>query len=582
MARRFFVSALLGLFSACCCAQSANAPAEKPEAKVDALFEKMDATVSPGCALSVIRDHKIIYERGYGMADLDHNITITPTTVFHVASMSKQFTAASILLLAAEGKLSVDDPARKYIPELPDFGTPITIRELLHHTSGLRDQWDLLGLSGWRNSHDLITDADVLYVVSRQRELNFPPNTQHLYSNTGYTLLAQIVARVSGQSLRSFTTARIFVPLGMKNTHFRDDFDEIVKNMAYGYRGSGDGYRLGVTNFDTVGATSLLTTVEDLALWDENFYTPRVGGPALIQQMQERGRLADGEQIDYAAGLVLGKYRGLNTVDHNGGDAGYRSDMIRFPDQHFTVACLCNLSSANPSDLTRKVAEIYLGSEMQPGMQSAEAASGEDSKGVALTAEQMQARVGVYVNVKDPGDLVRWVIKDAELQVGNVGQDSTYPVKAISENEFHFLLAPVEFTFLPAKPGAPQQLNIKQPDGKIETFSAVPPFTPTGAELGEYAGIYSSREIDPLYELKVEYVHVPGTTPDQDRAWLVLHRLKSDPDVLHPFTRDFFTAGVGKIRFTRDSKSAITGFLLSTGRVIDLRFERGRPAIAAR
>ena len=234
------------------------------------------------------------------MADLDHNIPITPTTVFHVASMSKQFTAASILLLAQENKLSLDDPVRKYIPELPDFGTPVTIRELLHHTSGLRDQWDLLDLSGWRYSHDLITDADVLYVVSHQHGLNFPSNTKYLYSNTGYTLLAQIVARVSGQSLRSFTTTRIFAPLGMKNTHFRDDFDEIVRNMAYGYVPSGDTYRLSVTNFDTVGATSLLTTVEDLALWDENFYTARIGGPALIQQLQERGKLNNGKQIDYA------------------------------------------------------------------------------------------------------------------------------------------------------------------------------------------------------------------------------------------------------------------------------------------
>ena len=268
MPSRFFAPALFFLLTSSCIAQSGPALADKPETRVDALFQKMNSTVSPGCALSVIRDHKIIYESGYGMADLDHNVPVTPATVFHVASMSKQFTAASILLLAQEGKLSLDDSVRKYIPELPDFGTPITIRELLHHTSGLRDQWELLNLSGWRYSHDLITDADVLYVVSHQRDLNFPPNTQFMYSNTGYTLLAQIVARVSGQSFRSFTTERIFVPLGMKNTHFRDDFDEIVKNMAYGYVSSGDTFRLSVTNFDTVGATSLLTTVEDLALWD--------------------------------------------------------------------------------------------------------------------------------------------------------------------------------------------------------------------------------------------------------------------------------------------------------------------------
>ena len=530
----------------------------------------MDTTVSPGCALSVIRDHKIIYERGYGMADLDHNIPITPESVFHVASMSKQFTAAAILLLAQEGKLSLDDPAREYLPELPDFGTPITIRELLHHTSGLRDQWDLLNLSGWRYSRDLITDADVLYVVSHQRELNFPPNTQFLYSNTGYTLLAQIVARVSGQSFRSFTTARIFAPLGMKNTHFRDDFDEIVKNMAYGYAPSGETYRLSVTNFDTVGATSLLTTVEDLALWDENFYNPRVGGHALIEQLEQRGKLNDGSQLDYAGGLEIGKYRGLNTVDHGGADAGYRSDLIRFPDQHFSVACLCNLASADPGDLARKVAEVYLSSAMQP----AEPPHASDSKPFALTPEQMQAKAGIYVNVKDPDDLVRWVIKDGKLQVGNVGEDRTYDAKPISENQFQLGdVEHVDITFLPFRPGAPLQLTIKQPDGKIETFSAAPAFAPSTAELAQYAGIYSCPEIDPLYELKIE--------PSEGKDRLVLHHLKSGPDTLHPVIRDFFTVGAGKIRFTRDSKGVISGFMLSTERVVDLPFQRGRPAIPA-
>lgn len=252
------------------------------DAQVDKLFAAWNKTTSPGCALSVMKDGRIIYKRGYGMADLDHDVVITPSSVFHVASMSKQFTATLILLLAQEGKLSLDDEARKYIPELPDFGDRITIRHLIHHTSGLRDQWDLLGLAGWRYSLDLITDEDVLSVMARQKDLNFRPGDRYLYCNTGYTLLAQIVKRVIGRSLRDFTAARIFEPLGMKNTHFRDDHAEIVKGMAYGYVPSFDTFKLSITNFDTVGATSLLTTVEDLALWDENFYNPRVGGRQLI------------------------------------------------------------------------------------------------------------------------------------------------------------------------------------------------------------------------------------------------------------------------------------------------------------
>jgi CubicO group peptidase (beta-lactamase class C family) len=572
------IAASLLLSSSTVHSQDQPTPENLP-ANVDVIFQKVDSTVSPGCSLSVMKDGKIIYERGYGMADLDHNIANTPLTVFHVASMSKQITAASILLLAQQGKLSLDDPARKYIPELPDFGAPVTIRQLIHHTSGLRDQWDLLGLSGWRYSLDLITNDDVLYVISHQKELNFSPGSKHLYSNTGYTLLGEIVKRVSGQSLREFTSKNIFQPLGMKNTHFRDDHGEIVKNMAYGYEPSKDTFRLSVTNFDTVGATSLITTVEDLALWDENFYNPRVGGPELIKQMLERGRLNNGEQLDYASGLVIGTYRGLHTVDHGGADAGYRSDLIRFPEQHFSSACLCNLATANPSDLNRKVADVYLAKEMKP---AGPAHAVDDAKPIALTPAQMQPKAGTYVNVKDKDDYVRWILKDGKLQVGNYDDDQTYDVKALSENQFRLTLAPIEFTFLPVKPGASAQFTLRQEDGKLETFSATQPYTPSPAQLDEYAGVYSSSEIDPLFKIEVEHQHIVGAEPaQQDQLGLVLHRAKNDSDVLHPIAPDFFAASAGKIRFTRDTKGKVDGFLLNTGRILNMRFVRGCPAIAA-
>ena len=335
--------------------------------QVNKIFAKWDSTTSPGCALSVMKDGQIIYKRGYGMADLDHDIPITPETVFHVASISKQFTAAAILLLAQDGKLSLDDDVHKYITELPDFGARITIRHLLHHTSGLRDQWELLGLAGWRYSLDLITDDDVLELMSRQKDLNFKPGDQYVYCNTGFTLLAQIVMRVSGQSLREFTTSHISRPLAMKSTHFRDNHAEIVKRIAYGYVDAkgGDGYSLSVTNFDTVGATSLLTRVEDLAQWDENFYRPLVGGTELVQQQLQRGKLNSGVELDYASGLIHCKYRGLPTVGHGGADAGYRADLLRFPEQHFSVACLCNKGEINPGQLTQKVADIYLADEFK-------------------------------------------------------------------------------------------------------------------------------------------------------------------------------------------------------------------------
>ena len=217
------------------------------------------------------KDGKLIYSRGYGMANLDHSIPNTPQTPFHVASVSKQFTAASIVLLAQEGRLSLDDDVRKYLPEVPDLGATITLRQLIHHTSGIRDQWELLGLAGWRYSLDRINDDDVLRLMTRQRKLNFAPNSRYMYSNMGYTLLALVVKRVSGQSLREFTTERIFKPLGMGNSHFRNDHAEIVPGFANGYERADDSFRTSVTNFDTTGATSLLATAEDLLRWDENF-----------------------------------------------------------------------------------------------------------------------------------------------------------------------------------------------------------------------------------------------------------------------------------------------------------------------
>ena len=229
-----------------------GAAAQNPA--VDKIFSALDKKDSPGCALAVMREGKVIYSRAYGMADLDHDLPITPASVFHVASISKQFTAASILMLAEEGKLSIDDDVHKYIPELPDFGVKITLRHLLTHTSGMRDQWAMLGMNGWRLNLDLITDQDVLDILSKQKALNFPPGEQYLYSNSGFTLLALTVKRVSGKSLREFTQERIFGPLGMTHTFFRDNHAEIVKNIAYGYLQAGRGkFELRVTQFDTVG-----------------------------------------------------------------------------------------------------------------------------------------------------------------------------------------------------------------------------------------------------------------------------------------------------------------------------------------
>ncbi len=521
-------------------------------AKVDQLFQAWNKPDSPGCALSVMKDGRIIYKRGYGMADLDHDVPITPSTVFHVASVSKQFTAAAIVLLLQKGKLSLDDEVRKYVPELPDFGERISIRHLIHHTSGLRDQWDLLGLAGWRYSLDLITDNDVLAVMSMQKDLNFHPGDRHLYCNTGYTLLAQIVKRVSGESFRQFTDENIFRPLGMKSTYFRDDHAEIVKGIAYGYVPSLKTFRLSVTNFDTVGATSLMTTVEDLALWDENFYNPRVGGKALIDQLLERGKLNSGEVLDYAFGLAHGKYKGLTTMDHGGADAGYRADLLRFPGQHFSVACLCNLS-INPSELTRQVADVYLAADLKP------AAPKPEAPAVKLTEAQLADNAGIYYDHE--GDVIRrFIVKDGSLRA-QVGMQ-TIELKPLSETKFRPSVQATELRFEPV--GATGMRLISTPDSgaRPTVYEREEEFKPTEEQLKEFAGVYRSDEIEPLFRMSLR------------DGKLVLERLKAGPATLEPAIKDLFTSPAGNIRFTRDARGQVTGFILGNGRVLNFRFRR--------
>ena len=544
--------AFLFLASPAAVAQDAWSP--ELAAKVDKLFERMDKPTSPGCAVAVVRDGRVVHTRGYGMANLDHDIVITPSTVFHVASVSKQFTAAAILLLAREGKLSLDDDVRKHIPELPDFGTTITIRHLVHHTSGLRDQWELLILAGWRYSLDLITDDDVLQMMARQKDLNFRPGAEHLYCNTGYTLLATIVKRVSGQTFREFTAARIFSPLGMTRTFFRDDHAEIIKGQAYGYVPNRDTYKLSVTNFDTAGATSLHTTVEDLALWDRNFYDGRVGGQAFLEALLKKGSLANGEELAYASGLTHGTYRGLATVGHGGSDAGYRSDFVRFPTEKFSVVCLCNLSTSNPGELTRRVADVVLDGKLGP----VPAAPTDDRPVITLSAEELARSEGLYWQ-RGTDNYRRLAAKGGVMET--VFGPTGTPLRSVGRGLF---AGRVIDLLVEAGPDGRRRLTetVRAGIAKPVVFEAVEPFAPTPAQAAEYAGVYHSEEIEPAYRLELS------------DGRLCLRRLKVAQVTLEPLTRDVFRGSAGTLRFSRDAKGRVAGFTLSSGRIRNFRFTK--------
>jgi CubicO group peptidase (beta-lactamase class C family) len=372
---------------------------EKTAKAADEVFADLTKAGSPGCALAVARGGKIIYEKGYGLANIEEGVEITPRTVFDIGSTSKQFTAASILLLEKRGKLSIQDDIHKYLPEIPDYGHTITIGHLLNHTSGLRDYLTLFELAGV-NTDSVTTDDDALAIIARQKALNFEPGSDWLYSNSGFFLLSVIVKRVSGKTLRQFATENIFEPLQMTQTVFRDEHTQLVPNraMAYDLKEAGTGYALNVSYFEQTGDGAVHTSVEDLLKWDENFYSGRVGGKTFLEEIQEPGKLNNGKTLDYAKGLFVGGYRGLRFVAHGGSWGGYRAQLLRFPEQHFSVACLCNLASANPEKRAHEIADVFLAGEMkEPKPTSAAGRPNRQKKeSVSLGSDQSRAYSGNF------------------------------------------------------------------------------------------------------------------------------------------------------------------------------------------
>ncbi len=328
--------------------------------RIDAVFARFTPR-GPGCAMGVFQHGHIAYENGYGQANVEYGVPLTPTTPTIMGSLSKQFTAASIALLVEQGRLSLSDEIHKYVPELADYGKPITIDQLVHHSSGVRDFWALVDAAGMRPDDGYTVD-DVLALASRQKHLNFDPGAEYNYSNTGYVLLGVVVKRVTGKSLRQFAAEQIFAPLGMASSHFHDDHNEPVRGRASAYSPLASGaWRINVWNNDIVGQGGLMTTVEDLQKWDENFYTGAVGGKGFLARQLERGRLNDGTLLAYAFGLEIGTYRGMSTVEHSGSTGGYRTDILRFPSLHTSVVTLCNVSNADAVGLAHRVADVVLG-----------------------------------------------------------------------------------------------------------------------------------------------------------------------------------------------------------------------------
>jgi CubicO group peptidase (beta-lactamase class C family) len=516
--------------------------------RIDRLLASSSSATGPGCAVGIARDGRTILERGFGLADLEHGIANTPQTVFESGSVAKQFTAASIVLLALEGKLGLDEPVRKYIPELPDYGAPLRIRHLLNHTSGVRDWGSVLELTGYGRGDRLISQALALDVITHQRGLDFTPGAEYSYSNSGFTLLATIVERVSGQSLPTFTALRFFKPLGMTHTQWRDDYARLVPGRAQAYApAAGGGWRLDMPFMNVYGNGGLLTTVGDFLKWNAMLESRSLGA-ALVDSLETRGKLNNGRQINYALGIEVTAYKGKRQVAHSGSTAGYNAYLTRFPELRLSVAVMCNASVANPTALALRIVDEIAGPlPISPAPDT-----------VTMPLAELQKRVGLWreVNTHLP---TTTIIDNGALRV--VGGAVLRPLR---DGAFLAAQGPVRWQFEMSADGKPVKARRLAVDGE-GTFVPETPWTPTAEQLRDFAGEWHSDEADASFTFAVE------------NGQALLRRRPDTRMPLRPLYKDHFgpQQGAGTVIWcTRDASGGVTTLHVGASRMRDMPFTR--------
>jgi CubicO group peptidase (beta-lactamase class C family) len=514
------------------------------ERKVDQVFAAYNKPDTPGCALGVVRDGEFIYKKGYGTASLELGVPLTPQSVFYMGSVSKQFTAASVVLAAEQGFLSLDDDVRKYVPELPSYGKTITLREMLHHTSGFRDILGLLLLAG-RNFEDIHPTPEMLDLLSRQKAVNYPPGDEFLYSNTNYFLMSVVVRRATGKPLSQFAEENIFKPLGMTHTRFYDDHSVVVPGRvpAYAPRPAG-GFRIDwSTNFDKIGDGGLMSTVDDLLQWDRNFYANKLGKGTLLKELQTQGVLNNGKQIEYALGLFISTHRGLPIVEHGGALFGYRTELLRFPQQKFSVITLCNLGTSNPGRLSYQVADLYLAGQLSP-----------EPPASATPSVDAQPFAGWYRNLDSHSVLEISASKEGVGAFGTLfkPRDAT-----------HFVATPGPEIAFDRQPNSGLRLTMNFKDTAPQIFERYEPLKASAENFAQYVGEYTSAELQATYRFAVKDGKLTLATNWQDPAVL-------EPIILDEFQGPFGTA----IVFRRDAAGHVTGCDLFAGRVRNIGFAK--------
>jgi CubicO group peptidase (beta-lactamase class C family) len=554
--RAFFstLAIFLSLTSAAARGQDA-VRAEQLPADVDSIFSPYARPDAPGCAVAVMKAGKIVYAHGYGIADVAHGVPLTPGTPTHIASTSKQFTALAVLLLEKDGKLRLDDDVRRYVPEVPDFGHTLTLRMLLNHTSGLRELANLFYFSGWRISDEQYK-SDALEMIRHQRALNHLPGAEFSYNSSGYTFLGLVVERVSGVSFRRFVIDRIFTPLGMAHSDVQEDVDQVIPHRATGYWGHDPAkLRTARPSYSFAGHGGVVTSVEDLAKWDANFYEHRVGTQDMLNQMSTPGRLADGTEFGYGMGFFIGTHRGHKMISHAGSDYGYKADFIRFPAEQLTVAVVCNAFDIAPTPLALRVADLYLPRKDEPAVSLSPSLPGNS------VPESAAAFAGLYWNEATmQGN--RFFYEQGKLLLDG-GGEGKFELRALGNNAYRLIEAPRRFvfTFFTRRDGL-RAVLVDVEGSPVQELRLVVDTKPNAAALRALTGSYYSPELDVTWTFVV-----------RDGA-LVLERHRWKPSPLSPVFGNIFQAEGFVLAFRRDSRSRQLVLEITTERVRRLRFTR--------
>jgi CubicO group peptidase (beta-lactamase class C family) len=529
--------------------------------KIDNLFKYWDKNTSPGFAVGIVRNDSLVFSKGYGMANLEYNIPIKPETIFHMASVSKQFTAFSIVLLARQGKLNLDDDIHKYLPWFPDLKVKITVRNLLNHTSGIRDQWQLLAIAGTRLD-DVITQDQIVKILGKQQALNFQPGEEYSYSNSGFTMLAEIVRAVSGKSLRKFTDSVIFKPLGMDNTHFHDDYTEIVPNRSYSYdRTKGTHFTNSILSYSVAGATSLFTNINDMSKWVTNFYNHKVGDRQDIEQLTQKGKLNNGVELNYALGISVEDYRGNKMYSHNGADAGYRTAVNIFPDLKMGFIIFSNEGDADPSGKAAQIMKLFI-KDPAPKKPVPKPATPDTTGAIFNDILAIKRFAGSYISAD--GARFNFKLKDKKL-FWETGRNNSQLARR--KNDTLVMLNDPTVKFVFAIKG-PKETIVDEywPNNHRRLVKYDPDAKPTDEQLQTYTGNYYCPELDCSYQIVLKDHHLILTNSKYNDMPLKVYgdNILSD---------DFWW--MNNLAILRNTKGQITGFEVNSGRIQHLLFKKG-------